>query len=508
MNNLKRYTRTLFCSVGFLVTAFVAGCGGGGDQGRDPILGLPGAELVTVTVAPQGPAIAIGAGQQFTATASYSDNTSRDVTAVAAWTSASATVATVNATTGLAKGVAAGTSVITATFGGKAGSSTLTVTQPQPVLLQSLTIVPTSATVQVGASLPLAVTANYSNGTSVVVTSIAQYVSGTTASVTVAPGGVATAVAPGASVITASFGGKSVTSTITVPAGVTLSSIAVTPASATVGINGTQQFVATGTYSDGSSGNVSNTVTWTSGTPAIATVAAGGLATGVTAGNSNIVATLGANSGSAVLTVTAAIVPPVTVNLGRATGFAVLAGTSLTNNSGGTTVISGDIGSPSQTTDPVQSSGTNYKAGPEMDGAFADLQVAITDANSRTCTVSSASGVDLGGLVLTPGVYCYAGAISITGNFTMNGAGVYIFRTASTLNSTANSTVSLINGATADKVFWVPVGATTLGANSTFKGSILGKSAAITLGDNATVLNGRVLSAAAVTLSNNQVTKP
>ena len=65
----------------------------------------------------------------------------------------------------------------------------------------------------------------------------------------------------------------------------------------------------------------------------------------------------------------------------------------------------------------------------------------------------------------------------------------------------------MTNGATADNVIWVPVGPSTLGANSAFKGSILGKSAAITVGDNTTLLNGRVLSAAAVTLSNNQITK-
>jgi hypothetical protein len=53
----------------------------------------------------------------------------------------------------------------------------------------------------------------------------------------------------------------------------------------------------------------------------------------------------------------------------------------------------------------------------------------------------------------------------------------------------------------------VPVGASTLGANSAFIGSILGQSAAITVGDNTTLLNGRVLSAAAVTLSNNRITK-
>ena len=110
--------------------------------------------------------------------------------------------------------------------------------------------------------------------------------------------------------------------------------------------------------------------------------------------------------------------------------------------------------------------------------------------------------------MLTPGVYCYAGAISVTGTFTMNGPGLYIFRTASTLNTTANSIVALNGGATAANVFFVPVGATTLGANSVFKGTILGSSAAITLGDNTTLLDGRVLTQAAVTLRNNQITKP
>jgi hypothetical protein len=200
--------------------------------------------------------------------------------------------------------------------------------------------------------------------------------------------------------------------------------------------------------------------------------------------------------------------PAAGVNLRSADSFAVLAGTSITNNSGGTTLVTGDVGSPSQTVDPVQAAGfSNYKSGAILEGALADLQTAITDANSRTCDVDSAAGIDLGGLVLTPGVYCYAGAISITGTFTMNGPGVYIFRTTSTLNTTANSIVALDAGASADNVFWLPVGPSTLGANSVFKGSILGQSAAITMGDNATLLNGRVLTAAAVTLNNNQITK-
>ena len=173
----------------------------------------------------------------------------------------------------------------------------------------------------------------------------------------------------------------------------------------------------------------------------------------------------------------------------------MLAGTALTNNSGGTTLITGDVGSPSQTTDPTLAAGfTNYKSGAILAGALADLQTAITDANGRTCDVNFAADIDLGGVTLAPGVYCYAGAINITGTLTLSGPGVYIFRTAQTLNTASNSIVALTNGATYDNVTWVPVGPTTLGANSVFKGSILGQAAAITVGDNTTLLNGRVLS--------------
>lgn len=448
--NILKSTRSLFCAAGILLTSVLTACGGGSDGGRDPILGIPAASLVSVSVAPATASVLIGEAQQFTATASYSDGSSRDVTGNAAWASASPAIASV-ASTGIAMGLTAGSSAISATFETKMGAGTLTVAAPLP---------------------------------------------------------------PPA------------------PPPPTLSSIEVTPATATINVGATQQYTATGSYSDGSSAVITNSVTWSSSNVAFGTVAASGMASGVAVGSTTITAASGTVSDDAALSVTAVVLPPAeppvvppvlppvlppvppidqpstSLDLGTASSFAVLAGTSITNNAGGTTLVTGDVGAPSQTVDPVQAAGfTNYKSGAILAGALADLQVAITDANSRTCTVTSASGIDLGGLVLTPGVYCYAGAISITGTFTMNGPGLYIFRTASTLNTTANSIVALAGGATAENTFWVPVGPSTLGANSVFKGSILGQAAAITVGDNATLLNGRVLTAAAVTLRNNQITK-
>ncbi|WP_229423181.1 Ig-like domain-containing protein [Telluria aromaticivorans] len=591
MNIFKRYTKILLCSAGFVGAALVAGCGGG-DQGREPILGVPAADVVSIAVTPATPSVAIGATQQFVATAAYSDGSARDVTKIAAWTSAMPGVATVTPTGGIALGVNAGSSAVTAAFEGKTGSATLTVLPAKllsiavapaiqelnvgssqqflaigtfdnnttrditavstfvsasptvatidasggkalakatgstvinatsgglsgsatlnvlPAAPVSLAITPATSSSPAGATRQLAAFATYTDGSVVDVTTSTAFVSATPAAVSVGNAGLMTYVATGSSTITASFAGKTALATATTNSA-TLASIAVTPSIASINLGGTQQFVAIATFSDNSTAVITRTAAWTSANTGIATVLNTGAATGIAAGTTTITATSGGKSASASLTVTAAPLPSsASINLGSASGFAVLAGTSLTNNAGGTTLVTGDVGSPSQTTDPVLAGGfTNYKSGAVLANALADLQTAITDANSRTCDVTFAGDIDLGGLVLAPGVYCYAGAISVTGTLTLNGPGTYLFRTALTLNTTANSVIALTNGATAGNVTWVPVGPTTLGANSAFKGSILARSAAITVGDNTTLLNGRVLSAAAVTLSNNKITK-
>lgn len=508
MNALKRYTKILFCSAGLLGAALVAGCGGG-DQGRDPILGLPAASLVNIAVTPAAATVAIGANQQFVATAVYSDGSAQDVSTKAAWSSATPAVATVAAASGNATGVSLGSAVISASFNGKSGAATLTVA---PASVMSLAITPPAVTLVAGETRQLTATASYSDGTTSDVTTQSQFTSANSATVASTTGGLITGMAAGTSVISAAFGGKIATSTAETLAA-TLSSIAISPASATITVGAKQNYVLTARYSDNSTSVVTSSATWTSSLPGIATVLDTGIASGVAAGTTTIAAAFNGQTASAALTVNAIVqtpppAPSTAVNLRSAADFAVLAGTSITNNAGGTTLITGNVGSPSQTTDPVLAAGfTNYKSGAILEQALADLQTAITDANSRTCDVTSASGIDLGGLILSPGVYCYAGAINITGTLKLNGPGVYIFRTAMTLNTTANSIVELTNGATADNVTWVPVGPTTLGANSVFKGSILGQSAAITVGDNTTLQNGRVLTAAAVTLRNNQITK-
>ena len=89
--------------------------------------------LVSIKLTPANPSIFVGSTQQFTATGTYSDNSTQNITVNVAWASASPSVATIGASTGLATGVATGTSQITASLGGiTSPSDTLTVSNSVP----------------------------------------------------------------------------------------------------------------------------------------------------------------------------------------------------------------------------------------------------------------------------------------------------------------------------------------------------------------------------------------
>jgi Bacterial Ig-like domain (group 2)/Galactose oxidase, central domain len=266
--------------------------------------------LVSIAVSPLTPTISLGMTQQFTATGSYSDGSTRPITSTVTWSSGTQTVATVSNSSpnqGVATGVAAGMSIITATSGSVSGTATLTVTA---ATLVSIAVAPVSPTIILGTTQQFTATATYSDGSSGDLTTSVTWTSGTprVATISNAPGtqGLATSAGEGNSTITASSGSVNQSATLTVNAP-TLVSVAVTPESPSILLGTSQQFTATGTYSDKSTQNITTSVTWASDTPKVATIsnAAGsqGLATSVGAGTSTITATLGV-VGSTVLTVT------------------------------------------------------------------------------------------------------------------------------------------------------------------------------------------------------------
>jgi hypothetical protein len=83
----------------------------------------------------------------------------------------------------------------------------------------------------------------------------------------------------------------------------TLSSITVAPPDPSISLGGTQQFTATGTFSDGTTEDLTAQVTWTSSEVSVATITAGGLASTAGIGSTTITAKMNNVSGTTMLTV-------------------------------------------------------------------------------------------------------------------------------------------------------------------------------------------------------------
>jgi len=268
----------------------------GSISGNTPLY-VTSASLVSITVTPANPTITQYLTQQFIATGNYSDGSSQ-ILSPFSWVSGTTSVATISST-GLATGVAGGTSTITASWGAISGSTTLTVLADFPV---SITVTPSNPSIAKGSIGQFTATGTYSDNSVRDVTSQSIWSSATPSVATIDSGGLSSALTLGTSVITATFNGIFGSSTLTVTPAM-LQSIVVTPVDPSVVQGLTKQFTATGTYSDASTQNITSQVTWSSGTTAVATIISSGLSTGVGAGVSTIQAALGAISGTTTLTV-------------------------------------------------------------------------------------------------------------------------------------------------------------------------------------------------------------
>ena len=178
--------------------------------------------------------------------------------------------------------------------------------------LTSVQVTPYSPTLSMGQTQQFSATGTFSDGSTQNISSSVVWGSTNSAVAGVSSSGLATASAHGTTSITATSGSVSGSSPLTVEG--TLTSIQVTPASDSI-VNGTgQQFTATGVFSDGTSENLTSSVTWTSSNTSVATINASGLATAVSAGNVTITAGSGGITGSTGLTVTLPVVttPPPT----------------------------------------------------------------------------------------------------------------------------------------------------------------------------------------------------
>jgi len=255
--------------------------------------------------------------------------------AAAAWTTSNPSVASVNAATGVATALSAGSAAITAIAKNPdgtvvTGTAVYTVTIPtatEPVVsmavnpaAQTLTILGQTANLQAIATTGTGTTVNLTNHSATIgaVTILpAVWTSSVPGVATVNAGtGVVTAVNAGTTVVTATASNPDGTvitgvSTITVTAtgglGGTIASIAVIPGTQGVAApNDTAQFIAIGTTTTGATVNLTNQVVWSSSSAQVGTIGAvTGLATGSGQGTATITALYTPGGGGNVITGTA-----------------------------------------------------------------------------------------------------------------------------------------------------------------------------------------------------------
>ena len=310
-------------------------------------LNIIDATLVSIVVTPSSASIAIGQEQAYTATGNFSDGSTSNLSDSVTWSSSDPGVASVSnaaGTRGIASAVSVGNTQVQAQDAASGITSAAVSLEITAAILESIAIDPgPSVSVPLGESQQFAATGSFSDGSTLDLTDSVTWMSSDVgvASISNAAGseGLASSAAPGTTTITAMDVASGISSgdvSLEVLDAV-LESISVTPGPAvTIGEGGSQQFSATGSFSDGSTADLTDSVTWMSSLPGVATVsnAAGteGLASAVAPGDTQISAmdpTTAIVSGSVDLTVEAAILQnlsisptgPLNLPLGRTQQF-------------------------------------------------------------------------------------------------------------------------------------------------------------------------------------------
>jgi hypothetical protein len=164
----------------------------------------------------------------------------------------------------------------------------------------SIVVSPATSELPSGATEQLVATELFADGSSYDATAVATWTTDVPNVVRVAAGRVM-ASGPGTVNVIATLAGVSGQASVTVPNNMLLG-IAITPNPATIAVQGTVDFTATGTFSDGTTGNLNARAKWSIDDPAIASLAAN-VARGVAVGTTKVHASIGAFTSDATLIV-------------------------------------------------------------------------------------------------------------------------------------------------------------------------------------------------------------
>jgi hypothetical protein len=204
------------------------------------------------------------------------------------------------------------------------------------------------------------------------------------------------------------------------------------------------------------------------------------------------------------------------ISLGRASGFGVLAATTITNT--GPSEVRGDIGvAPGTSIVGFDTpGGPGFYTGSEHIGDFVALaaqadalaafNMGMASKNPDGSVTNLGTAVDIGGKTLKPGVYFAPDSLGITGNLILDAGGnadaVWIFQIGTAL--TMAGAIILRGGAQAANIYWFVGSAATIGTASVFSGILIAKTS-ITLVTGASIDGQMLALTGAVTMDTNGV---
>lgn len=266
------------------------------------------ATLLGIDVAVPSPTLGAGTSTPATATGYLSDGTVVDLTAAVTWSSSSAAIALeIGQATPIISGTTAGSATLTASLNGVTGSETITIS---PALLKAIQIQVDTDQLLVGQSLTLNAIGDYSDGTRRDITQTVLWASDAETfhvSNATASKGLVTAIGAGSAALSAQHGGVAATVTLrSVVAAATR--LEISPPAARLPITTLQAFIATATYADGSSRDVTADAIWESSDSQMVSIGNNprGLATARAVGAATITARFNNLDATAGVTVNAA----------------------------------------------------------------------------------------------------------------------------------------------------------------------------------------------------------
>src|ERR1700722_9237826 len=280
-------------------------CGGGGFTQK--VSGPP--ELTKIVVSPSGKSIAQGTGLQLTANGTFSDGTEKDLTSLVTWQASPTAVAKIDAQGNLT-GLTQGAAQISAATQGVIGEASITVGPPS---LLSIAVSASQSSLPLGESETLTATGAFSDGSSQNLTqSVTWQVSPSTVAIIDSHGDL-TSLAQGSAQVSASLQGITGTASIAVgPAA--LLSIAVSATQGSLHLGESETLTAIGSFSDGTTKNLSSSVTWKASPATVARIDTQGELTSLNLGSAQVSADYQGITGNTSVTIGAAALTSLAVS--------------------------------------------------------------------------------------------------------------------------------------------------------------------------------------------------